>query len=92
MEAQMLFLNIYKIKEGKRDETVKRRLEKGAAEPKGVKIIGEWTALDGSAGYMVFETEKPDYSWSMTWSDLLDMQLIPVIDTEKDLMSLLKSK
>jgi hypothetical protein len=91
-EGKMIFLNIYKIKEGKRDETIKRRLEKGRAEPKGVKILGEWTALDGSGGYLLFEMDKPDYNWTMTWSDLLDMQLIPLIDTEKDLMNLLKSK
>ena len=86
----MLFLNIYTYKEGKREEIIERRLEKGRAEPEGVKILGEWTALDGSGGYMLFETNKPDYTWTLTWNDLLDMQMIPVVDTEKDVMGLLK--
>ncbi len=86
----MLFLNIYTYKEGKREEIIERRLEKGRAEPEGVKILGEWTALDGSGGYMLFETDKPDYTWTLTWNDLLDMQMIPVVDTEKDVMGLLK--
>jgi hypothetical protein len=88
----MLFLNIYTYKEGKREAIIARRLEKGRAEPKGVKIIGEWTALDGSGGYMVFETDKPDYSWTLTWGDLLDMKVIPILDTEKDVIGLLKYK
>jgi len=37
----MLFLNVYSYKEGKREEIIARRLEKGRAEPEGVKIIGE---------------------------------------------------
>jgi len=86
----MLFLNIYSYKEGKREEIIERRLEKGRAEPEGVKIIGEWTALDGSGGFMVFETDHPDYSWTLAWNDLLDMQIIPVLDTEKDVIGLLK--
>ena len=86
----MLFLNIYTYKEGKREAIIARRLEKGRAEPAGVKIIGEWTALDGSGGFMVFEIDKPDYSWTLAWNDLLDMQLIPILDTEKDVMGLLK--
>jgi len=86
----MLFLNIYTYKEGKREAIIARRLEKGRAEPVGVKIIGEWTNLAGSGGFMVFETDKPDYSWTLAWSDLLDMQLIPILDTEKDVMGLLK--
>ncbi len=86
----MLFLNIYSYKEGKREEIIERRLEKGRGEPEGVKIIAEWTALDGSGGYMVFETDKPDYSWTLAWSDLLNMQIIPILDTEKDVMGLLK--
>jgi hypothetical protein len=86
----MLFLNIYTYKEGKREEIIERRLEKGRAEPEGVKILGDWTALDGSGGYMLFETNKPDYTWTLTWNDLLDMQMIPVVDTEKDVIGLLK--
>ena len=86
----MLFLNVYTYKEGKREEIIERRLEKGRGEPEGVKIIGEWTTLEGSGGYMIFETDSPDYTWTMMCNDLLDMQIIPILDTEKDVMGLLK--
>ena len=86
----MLFLNIYKYKEGKREEIIERRLEKGTGAPESVKIIGQWTALDGSGGYTIYETDSPDYAWTMMWNDLLDIQIIPILDTEKDVLGLLK--
>lgn len=86
----MLFLNSYTYKEGKRDEIIQRRLEKGTGAPEGVEIIGQWTALDGSGGYTIFETDSPDYSWTLMWSDVLDMKITPILDTEKDVIGLLK--
>ena len=86
----MIFINHYRIKEGKRDEVIKRRLEIGRKEPKGTKIIGEWSAMSGNQGFLIFETDKPDFSWTLIWSDLLDMEVIPVFDTDKDVMGLLK--
>jgi hypothetical protein len=53
-------------------------------------LIGEWSRLDGSGGYMLYEQDKPDYAWTMMWNHLLDIEIVPVLDTEKDVMSLLK--
>jgi hypothetical protein len=86
----MLFMNIYKFKEGKREEIIKQRVEQGHGAPEGTTVLGQWSRLDGSGGIMLFETDKPDYTWTMMWSELLDMEVIPVLDTEKDVMSLLK--
>ena len=86
----MLFLSIYYFKEGKRDEIIKLRLEQGHGAPEGTKVLGQWTRLDGSGGYTLYETDKPDFMWTMMWSDLLDMDIVPVLDTEKDVMGLLK--
>ena len=86
----MIFLNAYTYKQGKRDEIIQRRVEKGIGQPEDMKILGEWTALDGSGGYMIFETNRFDYAWTMMWNDLLDMEIIPIVDTEKDVMGLLK--
>ena len=85
----MIFLNIYTYKEGQK-ENHSKAFGKGNSKHEGVKIHGEWTALDGSGGYMIFETNSPDYSWTMMWNDLLDMEIVPVLDTEKDVMGLLK--
>ena len=74
----MIFLNHYRIKEGKRDEVIKRRLKIGRKEPKGTKIIGKWSAYEENRGFLIFETDKQDYSWTMTYSDLLDMEIVPL--------------
>ena len=85
----MLFLTIYTWEPEKRDVITKRRAEKGNMVPKGVKIIGEWTDLGGGRGFMLFETAEPKIEWTLAWSDLMKMDVIPVVDTEKDVMSLL---
>lgn len=79
----MLFMNVYSCKEGKREEIIKRRLEIGTGVPDGVKIIAGWTDLSANRGFLVFETDKPNYAWTMAWNDLLDMEIFPVLDTEK---------
>jgi hypothetical protein len=87
----MLFLNIYTYKGDKRQEIIERRLEIGTGAPEGVKIIGEWTRLGGGGGYVIYETDKPDYTWTLAWSDLLEMEVVPILDTEKDVLSLLSA-
>lgn len=87
----MIFLNHYRFKDGKSQDAVKRRLEKGIGTPEGTKVLGEWTRADGTGGYLIFETDKPEYAWTLQWSDLLDMDVIPLYDTEKDVMKLFKS-
>ena len=86
----MLFLNIYYPKEGKREEINKQLEEKGLGVPEGTKMIGHWLRLDGGGGFAIFETDKPDYEWTMMWNDLCDMEFIPILDYEKDVMSLFK--
>ena len=56
----MLFLNIYYYKEGKREEIIERRLANGTGITEGTKLVGEWSRLDGSGGYMLYEQDKPD--------------------------------
>lgn len=86
---RLAVFNIYTYKEGKREESIQRPQEKVRGEPQGVRILGEWTALNGRGGYMLFETDKPDYPWTMAWNDLLNMEIVPVLNTEKEIIGLL---
>ena len=85
----MLFLVIYTWEPEKRDEIIKGRVEKGNMAPEGIKVLGEWTDLGGARGFMLYETAEPSIVWTMAWSDLMNMDVIPVVDTQKDVMSLL---
>lgn len=88
----MLFVMTYSWDKEKRDEIIKRRLEKGRMVPSGVKILGEWTAIARRVGFMVMEADDPKLmvQGNMAWNDILDYDIFPVLDTEKDLLGLLK--
>ena len=87
----MLFINIYSYDPDKRDKIIARRLEKGLMFPKGIKVLGEWSAIGGSMGVIVCETDDPKAlaQASLAWSDLLKSDIFPVLKTE-DVLSLAK--
>jgi hypothetical protein len=88
----MLFMNIYTFEPGQRNETIKRRLERGTVVPEGIKVIGEWSALGGGRGFMVFEAQDPKVMLGafMAWSDLIKFETFPIIETE-EIMKLAKT-
>jgi len=88
----MLFMNMYSWDNDKRDKIIERRVEKGTMVPEGVKIIGEWTAVGRDKGFMLCEADDPVLmsQFNMAWNDILKSDLMLVLDTEKDLMGLLK--
>ena len=75
-----------------RDEVIKRRLEKGLQYPKEVKVLGEWTAIGQNMGFVLAEADDPKAlaQAHLAWSDILDAEVHLVLDTEKDLIGLLK--
>ena len=60
--------------------------------PEGLKVVGEWTAVGRDRGFMLFESDDPMLvtQFNMAWNDILKSDLMLVLDTEKDLMSVLK--
>ncbi len=83
----MLFMNIFTYEPDKRDQIIERRIEKGNMAPESVKIIGQWTALSGGRGFILFEADEPTLEWTLAWSDLMKMEIIPRLDTEKVVMT-----
>ncbi len=88
----MLFMFIYTYEPEKRNEIIKRRMERGTVVPQGVKVIGEWTDLGGHRGFMVSEAQDPKVVMTavLGWSDLLRFEAVPLIETE-EVMKLAKS-
>ncbi len=81
----MLFMSIYTFEPARRNEIIKRRGERGIALREGVKVIGEWTDLGGSRGFLLIEAEDPKVimEGTLAWSDLMEIQTVPVIQTEQ---------
>jgi hypothetical protein len=89
----MLFMTIVTYEPGKRDEVIKRRMEKGAMTLKGMKIKGEWSPIGGGRVFRLVELEDPKVGFeaAFAWSDLGKIEIIPVLETEQALKSI-KSK
>jgi hypothetical protein len=90
----MLFMNIYTWEPGQRNELVKRRMEKGISLGDGVKKVGEWTDLGGGRAFLLMETTDPKAGMtsSTMWSDLMKMEIVPLIETSEIFKNEGKSK
>src|SRR5262245_59241028 len=65
-----------------RDEAIARFKKTGGQPPKGVKLLGRWTAADFSGGFDLLETDDAAAltEFSLMWSDLLQVKLVPVLE------------
>ena len=88
----MLFMLVSSWTSDMRDEVIKRRLEKGLQYPKEVKVLGEWTVIGQNMDYLLAEADDPKAvaQAHLALSDILDVETHLVLDTEKDLLGLLK--
>lgn len=89
----MLFMTIYTYEPEEREAVIRRRAEKGAMAPQGMKIVGEWSALTGGRVFRLVEVDDPRVMLGATaaWADLGKIESIPVMETE-EVMKLLPSK
>jgi hypothetical protein len=68
-----------------RDEAIARFKATGGRPPQGAKLLGRWTAADFSGGFDLLESNdvKALTEFSLMWSDLMELKIVPVIeDTE----------
>ncbi|MFC2012802.1 DUF3303 domain-containing protein [Chloroflexota bacterium] len=86
-------MTIYTYDPKDRDAVIKRRAEKGAMAPPGMKIVGEWSVLTGGRVFRLVEADDPRIMLGATaaWADLGKIESIPVMETE-EVMKLLAGK
>ncbi len=89
----MLFLGIFNYDPADRNVVIERRI-KGMDKDVGVTIKGEWLDLSGHRIFRLFETDDDVHLASsvFNWSDLGIAEVIPVMETEKALKFLKKTK
>ncbi len=89
----MKFMLTFTIKpEAKgRDEAIARFKKTGGQPPKGVKLLGRWTAADFSGGFDLLESDdvKALTEFALMWSDLMELKIVPVAE-DTDLIEVLK--
>ena len=83
----MLFMSIFTYEPEKRDEVIKRRAEKGAMIPEGMKVLGEWSDTSGGRVFRLVEMDDPKVGLAATlaWSDLGKIEIVPVLATEESM-------
>jgi hypothetical protein len=74
-----------------RDEGIARFLKTGGQPPAGAKLLGRWTRLDFSGGYVLLESEDPKAltEFALAWSDLMELEITPVLE-DQDLSQVLQ--
>jgi hypothetical protein len=75
----------YTYEPDQRDEIIKRRLEKGPNFAAGATIISEHSVIGGGRGFVLVDTDDPVAltKSSIEWSDLLKVEILPVMDSEE---------
>ena len=81
----MLFMGTLTWTPEHRNEIVERMAEKGLMIPEGFKLINQWTDVTGGKSFVLFETNGPEniLAWVYAWSDILKLEVTPVMETEK---------
>ncbi len=89
----MLFMTVYTYEPEKREAVIKRRAEKGAIAPPGMKIVGEWSDITGGRVFRLVEVDDPRVMLgaSAAWADLGKIESVPVMETE-EVMKLISGK
>jgi hypothetical protein len=67
-----------------RDEAIRRFQETGGKPPRGVKLLGRWTRVDFRGGFDLLESDDPKAltEFSLMWSDLVELTILPVLEDE----------
>jgi hypothetical protein len=75
----------------KRDEGIARFLRTGGQPPKGATLLGRWTRLDLSGGFVLLESSDPKAltEFGLMWNDLMTLAIIPVTE-DADLADVLQ--
>ena len=83
----MLFLSIFSYTPEKRAQVIQRRLEKGAMDPPGSKLLGEWSYAGGGKVFRLSETNDVAsiLGLAKAWADLGQIEIYPVLETEEAL-------
>ena len=72
----------YTFKPDTRDEAIARFKKTGGKPPAGVTLLGRWTGVDVSSGFVLLESPNASLltEFALMWSDVMDLRAVPVVD------------
>ncbi len=68
-----------------REEAISRFLKTGGKPPQGAKLLGRWTRLDFSGGFVLLESDSPKalVEFALMWSDVMELAIVPVAEDQE---------
>ena len=77
----------------RRDDAIARFKATGGQPPEGARLLGRWTCVDFSGGFVLLESDdvRAMTEFSLMWSDTMELRLTPVIE-DADLGQVLDSR
>jgi hypothetical protein len=67
------------------DEAIRRFRATGGQPPAGARLLGRWIRADFSGGVVLLESDDPKAltEFSLMWSDLMELDIVPVLDDQE---------
>lgn len=74
----------FTLRQDTRNTAIARFLKTGGLPPKGVAMHKRWTRLDMAGGFLLLESDDAAAlaEFCRDWSDVCDLQLMPVMEDE----------
>jgi hypothetical protein len=66
-------------------EAIRRFRATGGQPPAGARLLGRWTRADFMGGVVLLESDDPKAltEFSLMWSDLMELEVVPVLDDQE---------
>jgi uncharacterized protein DUF3303 len=83
----MLYMVIENFRDGDPVPVYRRFRERGRLMPDGIEYRGSWVTADLRRCYQVMETNDPRLldQWIANWSDITEIEVIPVVTSPEAL-------
>jgi hypothetical protein len=77
----------------KQAEAIERFRATGGQPPAGARLLGRWTRADFTGGVALLESDDPKAlaQFAMTWSDVMELEVVPVLDDQEILEALTRA-
>jgi hypothetical protein len=80
----MMFMLTFRLPadKEKRNAGIARFQQTGGQPPQGAKLLGRWTQVDMSKVHVLMESDDPKAlaGFAVDWSDLLEVETVPVME------------
>jgi hypothetical protein len=67
------------------DEAIRRFRATGGQPPAGARLLGRWIRADFTGGVVLVESDDPKAltEFSLMWSDLMELEIVPVLEDQE---------